>query len=576
MFQARGTNISQTKTPALDLQFSKAQIKSGQGNVPVAQTSSDITFASLSQSVTGNSPQQAHERQVWKLASILFDPLELACAELTQGVPPEDVAGLEQRIRRDAVLSFWKSIVNESVKSHVKDASTAEEKALAYLSGGDIESACIALVEGRDFRLATVIAQLPAGSKAKEIMTKQINSWRSQNVLSEFPLAIRALYELAAGNVCSSEGKTGPPEDRAPTFGIAQQFRLEWQRAFGLRLWYSTEDLSTAIRQYASDIADGKETVRPVPYFAQQKLPPSWDDPALVNREDTLFALLRLYANHVSKNASGQPALRVTDLLTPAAVSGNPLNARLSWQLSTTLLAQGVLSARQLPATLLDDLTLSFAMQLEGAKLDPEAFCSILHLSTPSARQRYIPDLLSRSAQVLDSEVLFATLVNDLHVPESWLHEARALYASSAHDFEAQVSHLLKAGDPNAAHTVLCRTVAPKAIIELDYDILRELLGDFLNDKGAAPTSVEGWRTGGQVYFDYIHLLDLEGHEDEDSRREKTVIIKRLGTALPGMLAAAGGESNKAGKAGLEERVAVGEMASHVARIARAEKEDKV
>ena len=106
-----------------------------------------------------------HERKVWKLASILFEPVGVSCAKFTEGVPQKEFAALEDRIRRDAISEVWMDLTKERSLLAARDAASTEEKAIAHLSGGNIESACTALVEGRDFRRATIVSQLPAENK---------------------------------------------------------------------------------------------------------------------------------------------------------------------------------------------------------------------------------------------------------------------------------------------------------------------------------------------------------------------------------------------------------------------------
>lgn len=545
-------------------------------SVPHSQPAKNLNMNALSECITEQSIQARHERQVWKLASILFDPLDVSCADFTQGIPADQLRSLEQRIRRDAVSRFWTQLVHDDAAEHVKNASTNEEKALARLSGNDVEEACAVLVDGRDFRLATIISQLPSDSETKNLMAKQIQSWRSQNVVSEMADDVRTLYELAAGNACVSEGKSGPAEDRASTFGISERFGIDWRRSFGLRLWFGDDDLAKAVQLFANEVKAGKETVRPLPYFFENKVSPFWSDPRPEERVDTLFALLQLYAQ---RSLASSTRLQITDLLAPAAVSGNPLNARLSWQLCTLLRAHSIISARDFDDSAHDALTLTFAAQLENANLIVLTARSLLSLSSAQARTHYLQDLLNRSAASLSGPAsVFTALAEEVKIPVAWLWRAKALHAASTDAFAAQVSHLLRAGDRADAHAVLCREVGPCAVIEQDYDALRELLGEFADEDNGGRASgnvktVDGWRHGGQVYFDFVHLLDMQGRGDEGEAREaKVAVLKRLSVGLPGMV-----EGRRTGKVALQERVAVAEMAACVRReVERLGRDDKV
>ncbi|GAB7353807.1 hypothetical protein MBLNU459_g4186t1 [Dothideomycetes sp. NU459] len=560
-------------TPSLQLQMS--QTISSAGDLPSAHLSSDLTFAAMSSSVDGTSPHATHERAVWRLASILFDPLHISCASILNDLPDGHSTDLEQRIRRDALSDFWMELVKDGAAQHAKDAATAEEEALAHLTCNNIEEACAALIKGRDYRLASLVAQLPGDTKSKSAMSKQIESWASQNITSEMTEPVRALYALTAGNTCISQGKNGAAEDRASTFGISSRFELDWRRSFGLRLWFGVagvESLADAVQSYSEDLASGKETVRPVPFFTEQSIATSWDDPNPQLREDTLYGLLALYAR--KPTFATTISAPINDLLSPSSVSGDPLDARLAWQLAVVLRVKRVVSPTDVPDSVLDNLTLALSAQLEAASKFTEALKVLLHLSDDGAREQSVRDLLYRRASDIfgnsTADQLPSTLVDDINIPTSWLWHARALYARSVLvDPALEVTCLLRSGAQNEAHAVLCRQVGPQAVVAQDYDSLRELLGHF--DDLSSNVSVEGWPTGGQVYFDFIHLLDLEGRDGNDrAREEKNRILTRLTAALPSVL------DGRAGKVGLEERVAVGEMAGIVKaeseRLAREEK----
>ncbi|CAD0089018.1 unnamed protein product [Aureobasidium mustum] len=561
---ARFNSPQDTVTTSLQLQLQKSPI-----------TSAETSFAAIADSIAHpETPEAQHEHSVWRLASILFDPVEIGCADLIKNIPASQVVTLESRIRRDALSNFWAQLVHAEAAQHAKDAGTAEEKAIAFLSGDSIEDACSALLEGRDFRLATIVAQLPSNSKSKGMMAKQIESWRSQNMISEMTEPVRALYELVAGNTCTSEGKSGPAEDKASAFSISSRFGLDWRRSFGLRLWFSgaNESLADAVQLYIDELAAGNETVRPVPYFTEQSLAPSWNDTDAQGNEDTLLGLLKLYSRQPSSNVGDVRSL-VTNLLSPASVSGSPLNARLSWQLATLLQKKGILSTAELSDAALDQLSLTLSSQLEAANELVFATNVLLHLTNESSREKHIRDLLYRRASALydagNPDALPTVLTQDFGLPEQWLWHARALYARSMlEDHNAEVSYLLRAGDSAQAHTVLCRTVGPAAIIQRDYDSLRQLLDLFHNT--ISTETLESWRTGGQVYSDYTRLLDLVHRDDDASRATKKELLDRLTVSLPGVL------EGRAGRVDLEERVAIGEMAGLVkAEVEKMGREDK-
>ena len=477
----------------------------------------------------------------------------------------------------------------------------------------------------------------------REDMAAQIDEWRRLDVLSEIDDSIRAIYELLTGNCGKCEGKLGDGrENKAADFQITSRFGLDWRRAFGLRLWYGTltdEPIHMAVAQFADDLREGRELVKPVPWFVEHNVNMGWDDPAPETREDLLWGLLKLYAAQRL-----QVPANVEDILAPQNTSGNPLNARLSFQLlhllrareadddderrvhlptarsSSTALSSftsSMSSAAASPpsgtadplAALADALTLTYASTLHTPQHWPTALYAYTHLSTVGARSHHARALLALFAPAFDTaptDPLFRALTTDLSVPLPWLHAAKALQARARGDRAGECAHLLEAGDVAAAHDVLCRAVAPAAVVARDYDALRELLGGFENPAGSrvdggggggsgdmdvdiaisdaasvgtsgtghggsggrAASEVEGWAAGGGIYFDFMRLLDLEnGGADADAgnsaavRREMAVLVKRLGRALASV-AREGLEGR-----GLEERVALGEIAGVVAKV---------
>ena len=115
---------------------------------------------------------------------------------------------------------------------------------------------------------------------------------------------------------------------------------------------------------------------------------------------------------------------------------------------------------------------------------------------------------------------------------------------------------------------MLCRKVGPEAIVSRDYDALRELMGGFVSKSPSArpKETLQGWAQGGQIYFDYIELIDTTGQrsnyrvdEELDNR------VQELLTKLQRALEIAG--RDRLSTCGLEERVALMEIAGTVANL---------
>lgn len=503
-------------------------------------------------SYSSTSSTTTHEGLVWELASILFDDLDI---DSNSSVPISHILDFNHRIRKDRLSTFWARICQDQALATVASATTAEERAIAYLSMNKVAEACDALVDGKDYRLATIVAQIGGDPVIHDGMRNQLEQWRKLDALSEMTDPIRALYELAAGNTCVCEGVASKRiVDRVETFIISDRFNLDWKRSFGLRLWYAIqtdEPIEAAVKKFATDLQE-VESKKPVPSFRAEAVSIPWRDDHADAREDVLWGLLKLYA----ESQDGTNTTRLADVVMPPNATGNPMDSRFSFELYQAL-------STRFPAhsdpTRADQLTWDFAVQLEASKHWHGAILVILHLSGPTQRRKALEDLLARHASDIEESDVeqFRTLTEIFKIPEAWIWDAKAVYARAVQqDHVKEVDYLLRGRNWDEAHKTLCRIVAPHAIIEEDYDTLSGLLESFRRRD-----MVADWNMGGQVYEDYVRLMKgLQG-------RERQVVLKRLVGSLAALV------QDRPGKLGFAEMVAVQEMGAVVGRTILADKE---
>ncbi|KAI4177449.1 MAG: hypothetical protein LQ343_000430 [Gyalolechia ehrenbergii] len=513
--------------------------------VPLASPQ-HIPLIDITSSIKSNSRD---ERSAWELASILFDKID---SSAFGNISTAHQASYEHRVRKDRLGDFWSSICKENAQKAVTNASSAEERAIDYLSANALVKACQTLIEAKDFRLATLVSQLPADQIMAEDMTSQIHEWRELCVLSELTEPIRALYEICAGNVCICEGKKGPIEDQAKTFVLSQRFGLDWRRAFGLRLWYATKaeaPIEDAIKLFHTDLRSD-ETVKPTPpfvYNGSEEL--AWIDDKSTSREDIHWGLLRLFA--ASKDTV--PTQSIADIVLPHNLVGHPLDFRFSFQLYHAL-------AQLFPANTdkakADQLAWDFAVQLEAQGEWLWSVFILLHLSDPAQRQNALLDILARNAGSIpapDSAFPFSTLVSDFKIPAPWIWEAKALHARSVlRDHAEEIYYLQKAGNWIEAHATLCGVVGPRCVIEQDFDTLHRLVEGFRRGKD---TIEEAWRKGGEIYEGYVEFV-VQG----EGRCGAETVEKLLHALLESV-------EEKRGDFGFEEGIAVREIAGSVADV---------
>ncbi|KAF2791274.1 hypothetical protein K505DRAFT_326996 [Melanomma pulvis-pyrius CBS 109.77] len=595
------------RTLGIQKEFTKIHIEKG---IPSARLSTDpvpIEFSNMAAAVALETAAGVHEQHAWQLLHILFDESDHVPTDMS----PELFEQHKERFRKDKLSTFWESLVYSDADKQAQRAGTPEEKAIAYLSGHNVADACHALLTGLDLRLATMVAQIGGDHLMRRDMSSQIEEWRRMDVLSEMEEPVRALYELLSGNCAESEGIFGGGrENKASTFHISTKFGLDWRRAFGLRLWYGTlvdEPIELAVAQFADALRDEREQALPMPWYVDQEVDLGWDDPSVESREDLLWGILKLYAS----SKLDLPA-NLEDVLAPENVSGHPLNARLSFQLfqifksrqedsqefderkvgmptvrqgdghRQSFMSSTTSNADKDPQTedplteLGDKLTLTYATSLHTPEHWTTAIWAYTYLSSPTLREHHIRSLLvlySRTYSIDERDPTYNYLVGDLRLPLTWLHAAAALQAKADGDAVRQVVHLIQAGEMEEAHEVLRRQVGPDSIISRDYDTLRELLGHFLPTPTNSPVDgppqknmVKGWGQGGQIYFEYIELIDVTSQRpshrlDTELDERIQMLLSKLQHALE-IVARDRWEQCR-----LEERVALTEIAGVVAGL---------
>ncbi|KAF2136212.1 uncharacterized protein K452DRAFT_313381 [Aplosporella prunicola CBS 121167] len=542
----------------------------------------EIAFKDLVNVVEVDTPAGKYEQQVWQLASILFDdPADLR----PHGAPRFDsLDHVESLVRKDALSEFWKSIILPDADRQARQAKSSEEKAIAHLSSYSVAEACEALIEGKDFRLATLVAQIGGAQSARQDIAAQLEEWRNQGTISEMSDAVRVLYTILSGECSVADGKTGGgAENKAEDIRISTRFGFDWRQAFGLRLWYACssdrfneESIEEAVKRFEEELRDGDEHAKPVPWFIRAGVKTGWEDPQPNEREDLLWGLLKIYRSYCIREP-----VDIAAILAPENATGNPVNARLSWQLLCLLRAKEVLprlaitaddnydpsdadiwNAREI-TKLSDTLTSTFALPLLTPEHWLHALWVLIHLTEETERTAAIKDLLAFNAARIgddaDTDAVFAHLTTGLQISSTWIYEAKAQHARAVlQDPVRETQFLLLAGNYNAAHSVLCRAVAPAAVISNapeDAAALRSLLARFSEAGPAALDAVEAWAHGGAMYADYLALLDADAQFAAPAPVEP---LRRLARALAAL-------SPDLSSRELVERAAVAEMARVVA-----------
>ncbi|EXJ64767.1 hypothetical protein A1O7_01105 [Cladophialophora yegresii CBS 114405] len=599
---AASLEAANTEDAAVDVKVLLTDVKvSVKDNVPFIKHDA-LPFsqvkAHLAQQVGG-----ADELDVYELLHVLFDDYE---DEFTTGLSRQQQQEYTSRIRKDRLSKYLADLVWRRHGDRIKAASkiNAATAAILQLTAKNVHAACDALMQEENFHLTLLVAQIEQADSAFQAdIATQISDWRGQAVISEMSEEIRALYEIVSGNTSIAQGRQNVAvEDRASTFAISEKFELDWIQAFALCLWYGKHkngDIGEIVADFQTKLTSNLESATPV---------------RTNGSEDPLWVVLRLFASSTSKGNKGSranaanAAAKVEKPVLPQALSAlsEPWNSQKTCRLHNAIAAalSPDVSIDQEKADALA-LTLAFEHSTRGNIV--EAVYALLHLSDATMRARQIQDLLDRHAASLpapssQSRPLWTALTTAFHIPTTWLYRSKALYARSCNESLAELHCLVLATEYAQAHACLLRRVAPRFVIDEDWEGLSNVLARFGEDAAhkvdAAAATVTAsaeqdtspeWKSGGGVYADFVDLMALigparasgQGQDTTEKRKNKTALLERLQGGLRELSArfksgtsSSGSDSDLAkDREKLEERVALREMGRAVARAIELESE---
>jgi nuclear pore complex protein Nup98-Nup96 len=361
-------------------------------------------------------------------------------------------------------------------------------------------------------------------------------------------------------------------ENRIPDLRFSERFQLTWRQAFGLHLFWgidSKQGIENAVASYEAALRDGKETKRPIPWYVEQGISTGWKDPHPEERQDVLWGLVKLHTANYPDN------VQLSEVVAPENVTGNPINARLSFQLLHLIKSH---QGSEHTSPLEDDITRAYASSLEPAAAEDHeglktAVWALTHLSDRNERVQSIKRLLELNATLLDPSgnplALHAPPGSEIQylVPRDWECAAKALYARAVeHDPVSEAHWLINAGQLVEAHHVVCTVIGPDAVIEEDHDQLREILKSLASDphrKNQIPERV--FERGGALYHSYLELLDLEALHAQHRTTKKNDIhahVQSIAKVLAGL--------HKEGaieKMEIKQRAALQFMGNHLVEV---------
>ncbi|KAM8975297.1 nuclear pore complex protein Nup98-Nup96 isoform 2-T2 [Pelodytes ibericus] len=431
----------------------------------------------------------------WTLCEALWGQLKELEASMEE--PSEYVTCLE---RRKAFSRWLAQTASDRIEEEVTHCGQEHhiEAIFSYLTGWRISEACRLAQKSGDHRLSMLLSQLVGSQQMRDLMSMQLMDWNKLQVDCFIQEERLRVYMLLSGTAVwrSSDKKS---------INICSQ--LDWKRTMALHLWYMlppTASIAQALKVY-EDAFQENEGVS----YACYPYPPYLEDAAVRLDEDlassssslqrdVCFHLLKLYSDR---------HYDISKLLDPKSVTADPLDYRLSWHLWMVLQA---LKYTHLSEESQGLLHASYAAQLESVGHWEWAVFVLLHIPKPSIREAAVRELLNRHCALqenMDSLAKETFLINKLHVPAQWVHEAKAIHSKRDGDRHKEAHYLLQAGHWNQCHKLVIRHLASDAIINEDYTYLRGFL-----DVLAVPEHcihIQDWDTTGQVYLDYITVIEM-------------------------------------------------------------------
>ncbi|GAA5981519.1 hypothetical protein JCM11641_004083 [Rhodosporidiobolus odoratus] len=625
----------------LQLQLSQTEIfppsSSSSFSSPAAVPSSSLRFSHFADlfSPAASSSPSSEEAQLFKLASVLFDEIpDLALP--TPEDDPEDESGELQTphyrscisaLRRRDQLSKWlesavaaeveadlRTLSSQSSSSSSSSSSAAAAKRIfTHLSGHQLSLACDTALSTQNLHLATLLSQLnptsPPDPSFSQDVFLQISKWNEYRVDAQISKEVRKVYEVLAGNLGISEGRTGGAgEDRTEEVHVLEG--LGWKRVVGMGVWYGLgaggggdAGVSEAVRWYEEAVEADQRVAKPTPSYVadtdrDHEGRTSWA-PSLQESEppqDPAFHLLKLFTS---------PIHPLSSALLPRNFGTSPTDYRLTWHFY--VLFSRVLRRRDFEdreeveaegegeggmeeggmmvegnSVTADRVTVSYAEQLERAGQWEWAAFVLLHLELEGCRTKAIKELLARHTEELeqagDEGEKFKFVTETLKIPAVWIWSALADRAlSSPLSRFGSYTLLLRALRPSEAHTIAVEDLVPEAIVRGDVGLVRRLLEPFVVDEedgeggegdGDSRGSVEGWEEGGQVYLLYLHLLTSTSHSLTSSSSLPSTLLPRTISAVQSLSHRAQTVPKLKGNKKL--RLAVGEMMSRLAVLSKA------
>ncbi|XP_076242431.1 nuclear pore complex protein Nup98-96 isoform X2 [Calliopsis andreniformis] len=472
-----------------------------EGDCPIFEVETDVGKASMALHAHCSLAEEFSEEfiadsyaayvvNVWKLCVALWGNLSDINVSAENTTDHNVVVA-----RREAIGDWLKNVIRKMLDSEKYENVTEEEKTLLLLSAFELEEACKIAREDGDHCLALLMSQLRSGMPVKALIKQQIALWQDAGIDENVSMDRLKLFSLVAGEplVPSKHGLINVCEG------------LDWKRAFAVHLWYFSSPIASirdTLELYETAFDTNKTDYA---YAAQPKPEYRGNDCEIeINGEksiyDLCFHLLKLFC--VGNHALGE-------LLNPATHTADPLDYRLSWLIQQVLLALGYSHLSEYVATITH---VNFATQLETHGLWQWAIFVMLHMKDAGKRKTAVMNLLQRHVEIDDTPDYVGRekfLREELGIPSIWIHQAKAVKSYVGKRYGKAASYFIQAEQWNIAHEIIIEHLAADAIINENYEYLRDLLNPLIPPECSG--TISGWAHQGQLLWEYMEItMDIE------------------------------------------------------------------
>ena len=398
---------------------------------------------------------------MWKLCSILFDPIGLSY----QVDDPKVKETLLKEKRIKSLTSWIVDQVRDEIRDKISMCDNPLDEIFLHLLMNDVVTATKVASDAKNGHLSVLLLFLGSNDpRIRELAELQVGTWKSNGY--QVDPSILKIYELLSGTLL---------QDNTGLRKLSEEF--SWLALLGLSLYYGKVDeytLEDLILAY-------------LPLFK-----PNYDDP--------LYVIFQLFGAQDSTE----------NLFKETQLTSRVLDIQFSWYFIQILKFNKI---RQFSSETSDIFSLQFIEELKVGHFNKQALYVSCFISDQSIAKTQI-DLLVHQDILQLYNMPNTHILDDLKIPFKLIHGALALTDKYKGDHLSEVRNLLLGQYYDEAEIVFRTIVGPELIISSttshnnELNILRDLLEKF------PKASMEHWSSGLGVFESYLELA-LDESTDE-------------------------------------------------------------